>query len=262
MKLCTFEVATHLGRHSRLGAYKDGRIIDLNFAAAWYLSQQGESEPQPLADAMVPHHLLDFLRAGLRATHTAEELFQTNPALAAEWWKGDPPPRGPNDETLVYQPEQVKLRAPLPHPARLGPDEDVRYGEKLDHEFKLAAVIGSQGTHVNALGARQYIAGFTGMHDFGGRYTALGPCLVTPDEIGNPYNLEIAVRINGKECGRTNSGVLRTRFEQMIETLTENGAVLPGDIIGFRLDLDPPMTQGDLVELEIEKIGILRTRVV
>ena len=41
MRLCTFEVATHVGRHSRVGAFRDGRVIDLNFATAWNLAQQG-----------------------------------------------------------------------------------------------------------------------------------------------------------------------------------------------------------------------------
>ena len=101
MRLCTFEVATHVGRHSRVGAFKDGRVIDLNFATAWNLAQQGESEPQQLADALVPATMLEFLRAGLRAMHTSEELFMGS-SQPADWWKLPCPPRGPNDETLVY----------------------------------------------------------------------------------------------------------------------------------------------------------------
>ena len=69
--------------------------------------------------------MLEFLRAGLRAMHTAEELFMGAGPRPADWWKIEAPPRGPNDETLVYCPDQVRLRAPLPNPARLGTDEDV-----------------------------------------------------------------------------------------------------------------------------------------
>jgi hypothetical protein len=141
MRLCTFEVSTHLGRHNRVGAFRDGRIIDLNFAAAWHLAQQGESEPQELADALAPPTMLEFLRAGLRAMHTSEALFTGGPS-PAEWWKLPSPPRGPNDETLVYTPDQVRLRAPVPNPARLGTDEEVRYVDKVEPELKLAAVIG------------------------------------------------------------------------------------------------------------------------
>jgi len=260
MKLCTFEVSTHLGRYSRVGAYRDGRIIDLNFATAWYMSQQGESEPQQLADALVPASMPSFLRAGLRATHTAEELFQGAGDKPADWWRQDPPPRGPNDETLVYQPDQVRLRAPLPNPARLGTDDDVDSAEKLGCELKMAAVLGKQGMNIKSIEARQYIAGFTGMNDFSGRYMALGPCLVTPDEIGNPYNLEIVARVNGEQFARTTSAGLRSKFENRIEELSVNDMVLPGDIVAFKLNLAPPLKNGDVVELEIEKIGVLRSR--
>ena len=256
MKLCTFEVSTHLGRHSRVGAYKDGRIVDLNFATAWYLSQQGEAEPQVLADALVPPGMGDFLRAGLRALHTSEELFLGAGPRPADWWKVECPPRGPNDETLVYAPDQVRLRAPLPNPARRGTDEEARAEDRADPELKLAAVIGKQGTNIRSIEARQYIAGFTGMNDIGARYSALGPCLVTPDEIGNPYALEVAVRINGSEFGRTTTAGLRPRFENAIESLST------GDVLAFPLELRPPVKGGDVIELEIEKIGTLRTRVV
>ncbi len=262
MKLCTFEVATHLGRYSRVGAYKDGRIIDLNFSTAWHMAQQGEGEPQQLADALVPASMTAFLRAGLRATHTAEELFDAHGPQPPEWWRQDPPPRGPNDETLVYQPDQVRLRAPLPNPTRLGTEDEVRSGEKLGCELKMAAVLGKQGINIRTIEARQYIAGFTGMNDFSGRYVALGPCLVTPDEIGNPYGLEITARVNGEILGRTSSSTLRPKFEQRIESLSATEMVLPGDIVAFKLDLSPQLKSGDVVELEIEKIGVLRSRMI
>ena len=55
---------------------------------------------------------------------------------------------------------------------------------------------------------------------------------------------------------------LRPKFENTIESLTSNDVILPGDVIAFQIDLEPPMNCGDVVELEIEKIGTLRTRVV
>jgi 2-keto-4-pentenoate hydratase/2-oxohepta-3-ene-1,7-dioic acid hydratase in catechol pathway len=85
---------------------------------------------------------------------------------------------------------------------------------------------------------------------------------VTPDEIGNPYALEVVARINGEEFGRTTSAGLRPRFEQTIEALSASDVILPGDVISFQLDLRPPVRSGDVIEVEIEKIGTLRTRVV
>lgn len=261
MKLCTFEIPTPVGRHRRVGACKDGVIADLNFATAWYLQQQGEAEPQRLADALVPHGMPDFLAAGLRAMHTAEELFLGDGPRPADWWKQNPPPKGPNDETLVYQPREVRLLAPLINPARVGTDEEVRCGDRVFSELKLAAIIGKQGSEVPALEARQYIAGFTAMNDLGTR-TALGPYLVTPDEIGNPYDLTAIVRVNGEGRAQTNSANLRPKFEEAIEKLSSADLILPGDIIGFPLDLSLEAQPGDVIELEIAKIGILRTRAV
>jgi 2-keto-4-pentenoate hydratase/2-oxohepta-3-ene-1,7-dioic acid hydratase in catechol pathway len=116
--------------------------------------------------------------------------------------------------------------------------------------------------NVSSIEARGYIAGFTGMNDIGARYSALGPCLVTPDEIHNPYALEIVIRINGQEFARTTSAGLRPKFESTIEQLSANDVILPGDVIAFPIDVEPPVQCGDVIELEIEKIGTLRTRVV
>src|SRR5262245_18227367 len=203
MKLCTFEVSTHLGRHSRVGIFRDGRIVDVNFANAWHLAQQGESEPHRLADALTPSSMMDFLRAGLRAMHAAEELFADEGPQPAGWWKLQKPPRGPNDETLSYRPDEVRVRAPVHNRARAGTHEDVKCHDHPECEIKLAAVIGKQGRNVPALDSRQYIAGFAVMIDFGASCAAVGPCLVTVDEIVSPYELNLTARINGKPHSRT-----------------------------------------------------------
>lgn len=262
MKLCTFEVATHLGRHNRVGVWRDGRIIDVNFANAWQLAQQGESEPHKLADALTPSGMMDFLRAGLRAIHAAEELFREDGPCPPEWWTANTPPRGPNDETLCYRPNEVRMRAPVPNPARMGTDDEVRCAENPECEIKLAAVIGKQGRNVPALDSRQYIAGFTVMIDLGASCSAVGPCLVTVDEILSPYELNITARINGKPHSRTHTGDLRPKFEHTIELLSTYDVILPGDMISFQVNLSPPVKRGDVVELDAEKIGTLRARLV
>src|SRR5207247_11429478 len=107
MKLCTFEVATHVGRRQRVGVYVDGRIIDVNFTTAWRQQQKGEPEPQRLADALAPANMLDFLRAGPRALHAAR--------TAASGW-GAARPSGGDGETLIYREAAVRLVDPLAHP--------------------------------------------------------------------------------------------------------------------------------------------------
>ncbi len=319
MKLCTFEIRTHLGRRRRLGAITAAGVVDLNSACAWHLAGRGEPRPQKLADVVLPDNLLEFLEEGATAMH-----------YAAETLRAPLPRAGPGGETLLYPPEEVKLLAPLPNPRSLrdfyafedhvkrgfekrgepmppewyeipvyyksghhniiGTDEDAlwpSFTAKFDYELELAAVIGRQGRNVKADEARDYIAGYTVMNDFSARdiqrkemrvrlgpakgkdwCTALGPWLVTADEIGDPYNLRMTARVNGEQWSEGNSGSLFWRFEQMIEFLTLDDTIFPGDVIGSGtvgtgcgLELDRWVKPGDAIELEIEKIGVLRNRV-
>jgi 2-keto-4-pentenoate hydratase/2-oxohepta-3-ene-1,7-dioic acid hydratase in catechol pathway len=96
----------------------------------------------------------------------------------------------------------------------------------------------------------------------------LGPWLVTPDELENPYNLRMQARINGEQWSSGNSGEMRFTFEQMIAAISQDETLYPGDVIGSGtvptgcgLELDRWLKPGDVVELEIERIGILRNRV-
>ncbi len=321
MKLCTFEVRTPVGRFRRLGAWREGRIVDLNFACARLLSAKGEPEAQRLADAFIPPSMLDFLRVGATADRWARESLS---AISGE-------PEGPGGEQIVYAESAVRLLAPLPNPpsvrdfyafeahvktgfakrgepmpdewyqmpvyyksghhAIIGTGEDVRwpsFTERFDYELELAAVIGKRGHDIPASQARDYIAGFTVMNDFSARdvqrsemkvrlgpakgkdwSTALGPWLVTPEEIGDPYNLEMIARVNGEVWSRGNSQSMFWKFEQMIEFLSRDDTVLPGDVLGSGtvgggsgLELDRWVQPGDVLELEIQKIGVLRNRVV
>ena len=327
MKLCTFEVRTHLGRRRRLGAVGPEGIVDLNFAASWHLARRGEARPQALANVLLPGNMREFLEQGAAALSFACE---THTALRQECACGCAP-QGPNEETLLYEPGQVRLLAPLPDPPSLrdfyafedhvktgfekrgepmpqewyempvyyksshqnilGPDEDVRwpsFTKKFDYELELAAVIGRRGRNVAASQARHYIAGFTVMNDFSARdiqrremkvrlgpakgkdwATAIGPWLVTPDEIGDPYDLRMTARVNGETWSEGSTRSLHWKFEQMIEFLTQDDTVHPGDLIGSGtvgtgcgLELDRWVQPGDVMELEIEKIGVLRNRVV
>ena len=326
MKLCTFEVATSLGRHRRLGAFLAAGIVDLNFACAWHLARKGEVRPSTLADVLVPPSVLEFLRGGDTSMGFARA---TIASLAEALAQGVP--EGLNGETLLYAPGAVRLRAPLPEPPSvrdfyafeahvkkgfekrgepmpqewyeipvyyqstrqnvIGTEEDVpwpSFTEKFDYELEIAAVIGRAGRDITAGNAREHIAGFTVMNDFSARdiqrremrvrlgpakgkdwCTAFGPVLVTTDEIGDPYNLAMTARVNGEEWSRGNTSALHWKFEQMIEFLSRDQTIQPGDILGSGtvgtgcgLELDRWVKPGDVMELEIEKIGVLRNTVV
>jgi 2-keto-4-pentenoate hydratase/2-oxohepta-3-ene-1,7-dioic acid hydratase in catechol pathway len=96
-----------------------------------------------------------------------------------------------------------------------------------------------------------------------------GPCIVSKDEIPDPYSLTMSVRVNGEERGRGISGGAQHDFERCIEQVSRSETLYPGEIFGLgtiengcgfeTLEFLQP---DDVVELEIEGIGILRNRVV
>ncbi len=300
-----------------------GGIIDLNFTCAARFAAQGEVQPQKIADVLLPGDMRAFLEAGPSAMATARETIAFREESGVR--------QGPNGETLVYEPVQVKLLAPLPNPASvrdfyafeahvkkgfekrgepmpaewyqipvyyksghhniIGTDQDVKwpsFTQKFDYELELAAIIGKKGSNIPADRAGEYVAGFCVMNDFSARdiqrqemkvrlgpakgkdwCTALGPYLVTPDEIEDPYNLHMTARINGELWSEGNSNSMYWKFEQMIEFLSKDDTICPGDVIGSGtvgtgcgLELDRWLKRGDVMELEIEKIGVLRNRVV
>jgi 2-keto-4-pentenoate hydratase/2-oxohepta-3-ene-1,7-dioic acid hydratase in catechol pathway len=314
LKLLTFEIRTHVGRHQRLGALtSDGRVLDVNFAVALRHGQR-------MADVLCPAAMLSFLESGDRALDAARETL-------ASVFEG----RGPNDETLFYSLDEIALRAPIPNPPALrdfyafeahvkrgfekrgeampaewyelpvyyksgtrdiiGHNQPARwpkFTQKFDYELELAAVIGKRGTNLKAADARHYIAGYTVMNDLSARdiqrremkvrlgpakgkdwSTALGPWLVTADEIPDPYSLEMTAQINGEEWSRGNSRDLHWTFEQMLEFLTDDDTVVPGDVIGSGtvgtgcgLELDRWVQPGDRMDLTIERIGTLSNTVI
>jgi 2-keto-4-pentenoate hydratase/2-oxohepta-3-ene-1,7-dioic acid hydratase in catechol pathway len=176
------------------------------------------------------------------------------------------------------------------HQSIIGPGEDVpwpSFTERFDYELELAIIIGKGGRDIPESEAHRHIGGFTVMNDFSARdiqrkemsvrlgpakgkdfATAIGPVLVTPDEIGDPYNLRMTARINGEVWSEGNSSTIHYSFERMIAFASMGETLHPGDLIGSGtvgggcgLELDRWVKRGDVIELEIEKIGILRNRV-
>ena len=177
------------------------------------------------------------------------------------------------------------------HRTIMGPDEDLAWPletTKLDYELELACVIGRKGKDISERQAEDYIAGYTIMNDFSARdiqfqemacrlgpakgkdfATALGPCLVTPDEIADLGALTMIARVNGEEWSRGRFGTIHWSFAQMIAHVSRGETIYPGDVFGSGtvgggcgLELDRYLKPGDMVELEIQPIGVLRTRVV
>ncbi len=176
------------------------------------------------------------------------------------------------------------------HRAVIGPDTECRwppYTKWLDFELELAMIVGKRGRDIPATRAGEHIFGFTIFNDFSARdvqakevtawlgpakgkdfANALGPCIVTADEVGSEPDLAMVCRVNGEEWGRGRSSDLHWSWAQMLEHVSCGEDVFAGDVYGSGtpggccgLDLGRRLEPGDLVELEIERIGILRNTI-
>lgn len=177
------------------------------------------------------------------------------------------------------------------HRTIIGPEEDLPWPletKKLDYELELACVIGRKGKDISEQQASDYIAAYTIMNDFSARdvqfeemacrlgpakgkdfATAIGPCLVTPDEIPDLNALIMIARVNGKTWSKGRFGTIHWSFPQMIAHVSRGEAIYPGDLFGSGtvgggcgLEMDRYLNPGDVVELEIQPIGVLKTRIV
>lgn len=323
MKLVTFRVATPVGKFSRVGAYFNDVIVDLNMAYTRMLFDQKEAQPYRLAHVGVPSTMMELLEGGPSAMDRARMAFQSITDCKEQV-------QGPDGETIFYAPHTVQLLAPLPYtpmlrdfiafedhiaatskrrgqpippewynaPAYykgnshtiLGPDEELPWPlntEKLDYELELACVIGRTGRDISKEDAEQYIAGYTIMNDFSARDvqfqemacrlgpakgkdfgTALGPCLLTPDEIPNINDLTMTARVNGEVWSEGKFGSIHWSFPHMIQHVSRGETIYPGEVFGSGtvgggcgLELNKFLKPGDFVELEIQPIGTLRTPV-
>ncbi|RDW16562.1 FAA hydrolase family protein [Oceanobacillus arenosus] len=174
--------------------------------------------------------------------------------------------------------------------ALIGPEDAIETSDvtkKLDYEVELAFVIGKMATKVKQEEALSYIAGYTIGNDTSARdlqkrtpqwlqgktldrSTPIGPWVVTADEISDPGNLSIRSFVNGVERQASNTSHLIFDIPFLIEFISNLITLNPGDIIltgtpdGVGFAMDPPqfLEDGDVVTLEIEKIGRMENKVV
>ncbi len=164
------------------------------------------------------------------------------------------------------------------------------YSELMDFELELACVIGRKGRDISPDAALDHVFGFTIFNDFSARDVqtqerplnmgpmkgkdfdtgnVLGPWIVTCDELGDPHGLDMEARINGERWGGGNSSQMHHTFNAIIAFISRSETLHPGEVIasgtvptGCGLELGRFLSPGDVVELEIEKIGILRNRII
>ena len=225
-------------------------------------------EPRQIRDCMVfEEHLKN-------AFAQAEKLTGRPVAIPPVWYQ----------QPICYKANRFSV---------IGTEQEVRwpaYSNVMDFELELACVIGRTGVDIPRTEAASYIFGFTIFNDCSARDAQfkemagqlgpakgkdfdtgniIGPWLVTADAIGDPYDLRMTARVNGEVWGGGHSGAMYHKFEDIIAFISQSETLHAGEIIGSGtvgtgcgLELGRYLNAGDVVELEIEKIGILRNRFV
>jgi 2-keto-4-pentenoate hydratase/2-oxohepta-3-ene-1,7-dioic acid hydratase in catechol pathway len=164
-----------------------------------------------------------------------------------------------------------------------------KVSNEVDYEAELVIVIGKAGRHIKADQALAHVAGYTCGHDVSARdwqlkkdqkqwmvgktfdtFAPTGPHLVTSDEIPDPHNLPIRLRLNGQTMQNSNTKQMIFRVPETLAYLSQVFTLEPGDLIftgtppGVGFAKKPPLflKAGDVAEVEIDGIGLLRNPVV
>ena len=239
-------------------------------------------EPRQMRDGMsFPLHILQAPRGQLKLAARAKNDMAELARLNAE-------PRGELPEVYRKQPiyyitNRFSVR---------GTNTTVkwpRYSKVMDYELELGIITKNKGANISVSKAKDHIFGFTIFNDFSARDAqrvemegrlgpakgksfdggnVLGPWIVTPDEIGDPYKLTMEARVNGKMRSQGVTDGMLFSFEEIIAHVTQDETLMPGEFIGSGtvgngcgLELGWYLEHGDIIELEVEKIGVLKNKV-
>lgn len=174
----------------------------------------------------------------------------------------------------------------------IGPEQPIvlpPVSQEVDYEAELVIVVGKRGKNLKAETAQEYVAGYIVGHDVSARdwqlkkdgkqwmvgktfdtFAPMGPHLVTADEVADPHRLAIRLRLNGKTMQDSNTSQMIFGVGATLAYLSQVFTLEPGDLIftgtppGVGFAKKPPvfLKAGDVVEVEIEGLGVLRNPVV
>jgi acylpyruvate hydrolase len=188
-------------------------------------------------------------------------------------------------EQNIDPPPRPILFAKFPS-AIIGPNEQISWNEnvtsRVDYEAELGIVIGKRARAVSAESALRYVYGYTCLNDVSARdlqfgdtqwvrgksldtFCPVGPAIVTVDEIPDPNKLRIVCRVNGETLQESSTSEMIFDVSSLIAYISQGITLEPGDLIasgtphGVGVFREPKrfLRRGDVVEVEIEKIGIL-----
>ena len=266
MKLVTFD-------DGQVGEVRDGRVVELDVASMRAYFESGGSpsgheyalEDVKLRAPIIPKKLI----------HTAGNFREHEEESKRVGWSHEIAPW-----IMFFQNVD----------AIIGPDEAIVYPghltEELDYELELAVVISRPGRWFGPQEAADHIGGYVIFNDIQRRemrsgvfsfckaidtFCPLGPWIVTPDEIGDPHDLRMELRVNGDKRQESYSGNMSVTIPEILSHYSALG-YSAGDVIstgtvsgvaGFSEDAASLyLKPGDVIEAEIERIGVLRNPVI
>jgi fumarylacetoacetate (FAA) hydrolase len=273
----------------RPGLVSEGRVHALPFADMRAVIEAGEQAASRLASK--ESFALEEVRlhAPLKPTTLRDAYAFEQHVKTANANRGRDVPEGWYKFPVFYYTNPGSIFGPndeIPHPP---------YTSALDFELELAVVIGKAGANLNSETAAEHIFGYTIFNDWSARdvqreemkvglgpakgkdfASSLGPFIVTPESLSHKktdrpgvYDLSMTARVNGAELSRGSLKDIFWSFGEIIARASQSTLLYPGDVIGSGtvgtgclLELTktkgPWLQIGDVVELEVEEIGILR----
>lgn len=255
------------------------KVLEHQVAEAMYpVSSVRLQAPVP-----VPTQLRDFSAFEKHLLQCGETVSRLNMTGNSGGPKAGPLPQVWYEQPLYYKGNRFSV---------IGTDTDVQwpaYSNLMDYELEFGVFIGVSGRDISRSRASRHIFGYSIYNDFSARDAqfrempgllgpakgkdfdtgnAIGPWIVTPDELPDPYVLEMVVRVNGEERGRGHSSAMQHRFDAMIEHVSASETLHVGEFLGSGtvgngcgLEIGRFLENGDVVELEVQGLGVLRNRV-
>jgi len=282
------QLVSYLGSDGpRIAGVKDGQYVDLQ-----------------AADASLPNSMIELLTGGPDMLAAAAEATEKGTGFAPESVELLAPIPNPQKVICIglnYADHAAESGMDIPtepvvfnkFPTTVAAhEEDVvlpKVSEKVDYEAELVVVIGRPCKQVSKEEALDYVAGYCTGHDVSARdwqigkpggqwlsgktfdgFAPFGPTLVTADEVGDPGNLSVKLRLNNETMQDSSTKQLIFNIDELVSYLSGICTLLPGDVIftgtppGVGMARKPPvfLKDGDVVEVEIEKLGVLRNKFV
>jgi 2-keto-4-pentenoate hydratase/2-oxohepta-3-ene-1,7-dioic acid hydratase in catechol pathway len=239
-------------------------------------------EPRQMRDAM---SFALHIRQGARGTKAMKALMTGGPAAfeAAMAAPLDDLPSIYHEIPVYYITNRLTVAAPgatVKWP---------RYSKVMDYELEIAIVTKRERANIPASEAGKHIFGYTIFNDFSARdrqaietqarlgpakgksfdgSNAMGPWLVTPDELGDPRALNVEARVNGETRAKGHTREMLFSFEEILAYVSQDETIRAGEVFGSGtvgnccgLETGRFLESGDTIELEVDRIGVLRNRV-